>query len=98
DWMKSSWQGNGADGHHANHGTWFDAQFMAYTLYAGEPWRAKSQVNHPSNGPYNRIPNHFNTSGVQVNEVTRTRSWHYSLFNLEAFFTVAQLAEHVGED
>jgi len=45
-----------------------------------------------------RIGSQMNSQGVLINEVQRAIPWHYSIFNLEAFFTAARLAEHVGVD
>ncbi|MDZ7721840.1 MAG: alginate lyase family protein [candidate division KSB1 bacterium] len=45
-----------------------------------------------------RIEAHIKPDGSQPFELERTRSMHYSLFNLVAYFELAQLAEHVNID
>lgn len=94
-WLKTSFNGLFAQFQPQNHGTWYDAQVLAYALFCDQQELAAAQVNTFSR---QRLEVQFNDEGAQVNELTRTRSWSYSLYNLRAWFYLACLAEHVDSD
>jgi hypothetical protein len=78
-----------------NHGTFFDAQIMYFALFSGDTAFAK-QVAEES--VQKRILAHIQPDGTQPKELSRTRSFHYSAFNLQAMFMLAHMAEQVGVD
>jgi len=77
-----------------NHGTYYDAQLMSYALFARNCALARRVVQDTRY----RIARHIAADGTMPEELSRTRSLHYHVFNLHAFLHVARLAEHVGED
>lgn len=95
DWLKSSRHGRTEQRSTNNHGTWYDAQVVAYSLFIGRPALAQQQLR---DWTLRRMAAHFAADGSQPRELDRTRSWHYSLYNLRAYFILARLAEHVDID
>jgi len=45
-----------------------------------------------------RIGREIETDGRQPEELRRTRSWHYAIYNLQAFVALAGLGDRVGVD
>lgn len=78
-----------------NHGTWYDVQVVAIALFLGKTDFARSVVERAKES---RIASMIQPDGSQPSELARTRSWHYSLFNLEALARLARLAESVSVD
>lgn len=78
-----------------NHGTWYDAQYVAYLIYLGEYSKAASYLNVIT---IPRIESQIMSDGKMPEELNRTRPFHYTLYNLEPFTTLAILGEKVGVD
>jgi hypothetical protein len=93
-WLKSSKNGREESIAPNNHGTWFDAQLAALLLYTGMQDEAKQRLEHAKA----RLAAQIEPDGRQPRELARTRSWSYSLMNLEGWFTVAELARETGVD
>ena len=89
-WMTTSPNGRKEDSGENNHGTWYDLQTATFAQFSGKTDEAKKRLNITKN---RRIPNHFDAEGKQMHELARTRSWHYSNFNLEAYSQLAKLGE-----
>ena len=93
-WMQTS--KNGLDEAKAknNHGTWYCAQLAAYALAAGDSATARAQAERGRA----LIKSQIEPDGSQPLELKRTKSYSYTLFNLQAHFTLAELARRVGVD
>jgi hypothetical protein len=78
-----------------NHGMWFDVQKVSIALFLGKKDEAISILNECKT---KRIAVQIDPDGKQQRELDRTRSLHYTHFNLEAMFKLASLAEKVGID
>ncbi|MDF9812058.1 alginate lyase family protein [Streptomyces sp. SPB162] len=76
-----------------NHGTFFDMQLAALQLATGHRDLAARTV---ATARSSRIDPQIAADGSQPGEISRTRSWHYSTFNLVAFTRLAAIGEHVG--
>jgi len=94
-WMTVSPNGLKEDSGKNNHGTWYDLQTATFAQFSGKTIDAKKRLNITQ---HRRIPNHFDAEGRQMREVARTRSWHYSNFNLEAYSQIAKLGEKIHID
>jgi hypothetical protein len=94
-WMRESKCGKDEAAAKNNHGTWYDATLMTLALYVGDKELAKSVAEEAKT---KRIAAHIEPDGSLPRELTRTKSFGYSLFDLEAFFALATLADHVGVD
>lgn len=95
EWLTTS--KNGLDESEAtnNHGTWYDAHVAPAALYSGKrdiALRIMQEV------PRKRIGEQFERDGRQPEELARTRPWHYSWFNLQAYARLAVQAKRLGVD
>lgn len=78
-----------------NHGTFFDMQLAALQLATGHPDLARRTVNAAKAG---RIDPQIAADGGLPQELARTRSYHYTTFDLVALTRLAQIGRHVGVD
>ena len=93
-WLQTSRNGREEAAALNNHGTWYEAQFTALLLYTGRRDEAKARVEHAKR----RLASQIEPDGRQPRELARTRSWSYSVMNLDGWFTVARLSEEAGAD
>ncbi|HMI20145.1 MAG TPA: alginate lyase family protein [Sphingomonas sp.] len=95
DWMQASANGKAEDAARNNHGMWFDAQLAGYALFARRPDLAERVATA---FPSRRIDAQFNPSGRLPEEMSRTRSLHYSVYALDAAYDVAEIGGCLGRD
>jgi len=76
-----------------NHGTWCHAHIAHIELVLGKTDAARERVKRELAA---RIASQITPSGEQPDELRRTRSYHYSLYNLEPLFQLAQLGARAG--
>ena len=102
DWMKTylTWLVESAEGKaeakaENNHGTWYDVQVAALAIFTARDELAKNLLTDFRD---KRIAAQIQPDGRQARELTRTRAWDYAIFNLEALFDAASIAETLGFD
>lgn len=95
DWMLKSPNGKAEGKAPNNHGLWYDAQALRFALFARKPDIARKIV---AAFPKARIAQQIEASGALPAELGRTRSFHYSLYALDAAYTVADSAACLGID
>ncbi len=95
DWLLTSEKGKLEGDAKNNHGVWYDAQVAAFALFVGRPEVAR-QVAESAKA--RRIALQIQPDGSQPLELRRTRSLHYSVYNLNAFSSLARAGERVGVD
>lgn len=93
-WLLESQHGKEEAKNGNNHETWYDVQAAGLALYTGQRDVARRVLE----GSRDRIARQIQPDGRQPRELERTRAWHYSIFNLEAFFDLATLGDRVGVD
>jgi hypothetical protein len=92
NWMLTSKNGNEEHAAKNNHGTWFYAQAIDFALFTGNTTKAKELAEESKK----RIDSQIDAAGKMQLELDRTNGLGYSTFNLQAWFRVATLAQHVG--
>lgn len=95
DWMQNSKVGQAGRDQPNNIGTAYDMQLVCYALFIEDEEFARTVLTE---SVPNRMDDQFDEDGSQPYELRRTRSWGYSISNLNYWFTLARLAEHVGFD
>jgi hypothetical protein len=94
NWLLTSPNGAHERAARNNHGSWYAAQTAAYARYAGDTARVRQIVE----GVRERIGWQIKPDGSQPIELERTRSMHYSSFNIEALSRVAEIARTIDVD
>ena len=93
-WLLTSKHGRDEAKAANNHGSWYLAQTAAFALFAGDVDQARKQVELGRA----RIASQIEPDGRQPLELKRTKSYGYTLFNLEALFTLAELGRRLDVD
>lgn len=94
-WLVSSDLGQQEFNHTNNHGTWYDYQVLALSQYCGKMAEAKEFAMGLMD---RRVVKQIDRSGKQAEEIVRTKSFNYSVFNLQALTYIAREAEIYGID
>lgn len=94
-WLRTNKNGTDEAASTNNHGSFYDMMAATVALGSGQRDLAKSIVQDAEK---KRIDVQVQADGSQPLELSRTRSWHYSLFNLVALTRLAQVGRHVGVD
>ncbi|WP_371749430.1 alginate lyase family protein [Streptomyces sp. NBC_01283] len=94
-WLVDSDFGKQEDAAQNNHGTFYDMQVAALAYATGDTALARRTV---SDARTRRIDPQIAGDGSQPQELARTRSWHYSTFDLVAYTRLAAIGRHVGVD
>ena len=92
-WLLTSEIGLKEKAHTNNHGSWYDYQVLALSQYCDRPEIGKSIV---SDFYAVRLEEQIEANGQQPEELTRTKSFNYSTFNLDALTKIALLSENYG--
>ena len=94
DWLQNSDFGIEESAHKNNHGTFALMQKAAIAAFVGNNDTAKRELLKIQS----RIDDQIQPDGSQPEELARTRSWHYSTFNLVAYTRAAAIGRKVGVD
>jgi hypothetical protein len=94
-WLLESPQGQEETRAKNNHGSWHDVQVASYALFTEQKQLAKKVL---AEFAVKRIATQIEPDGRQPHELARSRAWHYSIFNLQALFNAAAIADKVGID
>ncbi|KAF7114199.1 hypothetical protein CNMCM5793_007777 [Aspergillus hiratsukae] len=94
DWLVNSPFGKEEAGEENNHGTFAKMQIAALALFTGD----RSLAEKTSEEAKSLINVQIRPNGSQPAELERTRSWHYSNFNLGAHLRFALVSKKVGVD
>lgn len=95
DWLVNSPFGKEEAAAKNNHGTFHDMQVAALAVATGDKALARRTVLEAR---AKRIDPQIAADGSQPQELARTRSWHYSTFDLVAYTRLADIGDKVGVD
>ncbi|MET7442904.1 alginate lyase family protein, partial [Streptomyces sp. NPDC005568] len=93
DWLTDSAFGKEEGAAKNNHGTFYDLLLAALASATGDRDLARRTVLDARSA---RIDPQIAADGSQPQELARTRSWHYSTFDLVAYTRLAAVGRHVG--
>lgn len=94
-WMNTSKNGLEEKNHPNNHSNWWNTQAAAYSALVGDDAMLEACFARWSE---QLLPSQTNDEGGFTDELTRTRSYHYSLYNLEASALLCEMAWQRGHD
>ena len=94
-WMIESKHGKDEAAARNNHGTYYDLQVAAFALFTGRPELAVNVLNEAR---AKRIAAQIAPDGSQPLEIARTKSWSYSVMNLNGLIELAELGRKTGID
>jgi Alginate lyase len=94
DWMQTSKNGMDEMDAKNNHGVWYDAQRLSFALFTGQKDLAEKIVANAKV----RLDYQMDNDGFFPAELARTISLHYSVFVVDPFFTIAQMATNLNID
>ena len=94
DWLVNSKFGIEESAAENNHGTFAAMQKAGIALFVGNRTLAKQIILETKP----RIDAYISPNGSQPLELVRTRSWHYSTFDLVAYTRLAAIGKKVGVD
>lgn len=93
DWLRASENGRLEANARNNHACWYDAQLSVFALFAGREDLARETL---AGVAARRVAVQLADDGTQPQELARTRSYHYSVFNVLALTLLGDLGRHLG--
>lgn len=91
-WLLHSRRGNAERRRRNNHGTWYDVQVAGIATALGLDDMARQTLRES----LERIETQFLVDGRQPEELRRTKSFDYSVYNLDAWLHLARLGQRHG--
>jgi hypothetical protein len=93
-WLRTSQIGQDEGAADNNHGVWYDALCLSISNFIGDDRLSKVIIQNAAD----RLDTQMDDRGLFPHELTRTISLHYTIFVLDAFYTIAQLSEEANFD
>ena len=93
-WLTTSKNGNDEKNEGNNHASWWTVQTMAYAIFT----QNRSVFEQCCDWYRTAILPQMNDAGTFPRETERTRSYFYSLFNLQAYSLICEMAHLQGVD
>ncbi len=94
-WLTTSEKGLEEKNFFNNHSNWWNTQVAVFSAFTEN----EKQLEECFDSYRNRIlSQQTDTEGKFTDEITRTRSYHYTLYNMDACVLIAEVAYHKGVD
>lgn len=93
-WLLTSHNGKQEAAAKNNHGSWYTVQVAGIAAYLGQPETVKAMAALQRH----KLDHQLAADGSQPEELARTRSFHYSGFNLQAVSMMAAVAGKYGDN
>ncbi len=93
-WMQNSEIGKDEMSAKNNHGVWYDAQRLSFSLFIGDTQLANQIVLQAAG----RLDRQSDQHGSFPLEMARTTSLHYTVFVMNAFIIIARLSEKTSNN
>ncbi len=94
-WMETSKPGRLEKVTRNNHAMYYDVQTAAFALYLGDEAHARAILE---NSARRKVDRQVRADGSQPEELRRTKSFDYSVYNLQAMFALAVMGKRLGVD
>lgn len=94
-WLLDSAHGRDECSQKNNHGTWYDVQVAAFALFTGELGLARVTLE---TAQARRLAAQVDPDGRQPRELARTKSFSYSVMNLQGLLALAEMGRPLGVD
>lgn len=94
-WLETSSPGKLEGLTRNNHAMYYDVQTAAFALYTGDTAHARAVLEGAAG---RRIDKQVRADGSQPEELRRTKSFHYSVYNLQAMFALVAMGRQLGVD
>lgn len=94
-WLQNSRNGQDEAAAKNNHGSWYDQQLAGIALFLGDKELVRQVAETAKE---KRIATQIKPNGSEPLELVRTKSFSYSVFNLDALMRLAQEARQVDVD
>ena len=95
NWLNTSKNGIDEREYFNNHGNWWNSQAAAFAVFTGNTEMRDFCFDRLIT---KIIPEQTGEDGSFIDELTRTRSYTYSLYNLDACTVTAEIAHNLGVD
>jgi alginate lyase len=94
-WMRESSHGRDESNAKNNHGTYYDLQVVTFALFVEQPAIARQVLE---DARAKRLDAQIEPDGRQPLELARTRSFSYSVMNIDGLTQLATVGDRVGID
>lgn len=95
NWLCTSSNGNKISHAHNNQKTWYVAQVLSIAHFVGQ---RNLEVSTLKQFLKQDFPSQLSMDGSQPNEIDRTKSFDYSVFNLAGLFEIAAIGQSINID
>lgn len=92
NWLINDIRGQKECASRTNHGVWYDAQLITFLYFVGDKESYELAIEHLEKYSVDRFDAQIENDGSMPKELQRKKALHYTIFNLEAFITLAQAA------
>lgn len=94
-WLTYSEKGLEEKNFFNNHSNWWNTQVAVFSAFIGEYHLLRMCFDDFKN---RILSSQADTEGKFIDEITRTRSYHYTLYNMDACVIIAEVAHHTFDD